>query len=139
MTWSRDNLLPLVQKKMRELGYNQTTLASAAGIGRHTVKDWFNGNIVMPRADRVKAMLEVLDIGEPPETVPIIGKVPGGVPMVIEENRLHDSATNQYKDPPQFKGQSDNIAERFPVLPVPKSYPNCFALEVVGNSMNNEA
>jgi len=107
-------LLPLVQEKMKALGYNHTTLAQAAHIGRHTVKDWFSGKIHMPRADRVKAIVDVLDIGEPPDTIPLLGDVPAGTPLLVDATSLMEA--------PRFI--------------FPQARPDWFGVRVSGDSMN---
>lgn len=123
------NPLPLITKKMQELGIGDTELGRRAGLSKDIIRKWREGHSTMPRYDRVVAILDALDIGEPPATVPLYGDVPGGIPMILTEpESLHETLAPAYHQIPPVNGHE--------TIEVPKPKPGSFALRVRGNSMN---
>lgn len=112
-----NSLLDIVKKRQVELGWNNSELSRRAGVSYNQVRFWLNGRAKDPAYPAVRAILNVLDIGEPEVTIPVFGDVPAGNPMTIDEINRNECE----------------------VLTLPTARPDWFALKVRGSSMNRIA
>lgn len=125
----KNNPLPMIVERMKELGIGDTELGRRAGLSKDIIRKWREGHSKMPSYDRVVAILDALDIGEPVANIPIYGDIPGGVPMVIEEPMMQEKRAVSFRSAPR-------IIENFPEIEIPRPRPGTFAMRVRGQSMN---
>jgi transcriptional regulator with XRE-family HTH domain len=72
MEITRDNLLSLIQSRMKREGLNITSLEKRAGVPKDTVRDFLRGKTQILRADKLQKILRVI---EPSRKVAITGYV----------------------------------------------------------------
>jgi SOS-response transcriptional repressor LexA len=115
MNWSREHLLPMVKEKMSAKGIDSyAELARLTGVKDYVLKDWFSGKARMLRGDNLAALVSSLEIGEPLMSLPYLGEIPCGQPVVISQRTI----------------------ERATRLTVPHARPNWLFLRARGDSMN---
>lgn len=103
-----------IQEKMEELGYGDSDVGKATGLGRDLTRKWRENPSAMPAYNKVVQIRGFLGLDESRTLLPMLGRVPAGIPIAV--------------DAPTFE-----LAER---IEVPRVKPHWFLLEVWGDSMN---
>lgn len=128
---SKNPLGEIIRRRMRELGYNQRSLALKAGLHEDAVRNILRGLSSRPRIDTAQKIFRVLGISAPgfefavnpgttefaePVVVPRVGKPPAG--FVNAENSLQKPRRGR---PPKDAGIPKTTNKKIPLVALSKT------------------